>query len=389
VALRPRGRRRPRHGIVLAATWSGSPVSLMARGLARTLTERGHPVTFLAARHPGMPPGTEGIPEVLPWPGAFRTLASWRFAWGVLGRRPEAIIANFSAVSMLMVLGFVRRVPVRIAWYNTLAAAIDLDTGPLPWWRRYPRFRKRFVYKLATTVVAASDVGARDLVELFGVPPSKVVVQRNLVPDLAEGRPAAGPDRAGPPRFVCVARLYPVKDHATLFRAVARTTRPLHVDLLGEGPLQGELEALAAELGITDRITFRGLVTQEAVLDEVETAWATVLASKVENFGLAPVESMLLGVPVVATATCELPATVGEGPDAGGRLFPVGDDAALAAHLDELAADPALRDRLAAAARARFVERFEMERHLPEAADRLLALVDAGPGHPSGPPAQN
>ncbi|QXC61562.1 glycosyltransferase family 4 protein [Aquihabitans sp. G128] len=348
----------------------------MARGLGTELARRGRPATFLAARHPGLPPGTEGLDEVLAWPGPFRSVRSWWFGWRVVGRvRPQAIVAHFGAATLLLVVGWLRRVPVRIVWYHTLAAGIDLDTGRLSWWRRQARTRKAWSYRLATTVVAIGEAGRQELLDTFGVPAAKVVVQPNLVPDVAAGLAPAEP--VAVPTFACVARLFPVKDHATVLDAVSRTRAPVRLVLLGEGPLRAELEQRAEALGIADRVTFTGVVTHHAVLEQVQGCTATILASIVENFGIAVVESMALSVPVVATDTCEFPSIIGRGPEAGGLLFATGDADALAAHLDRLAADPAVRDQLAANARRRFVERFDLVGQLPEVADWVEARMEA------------
>ncbi|MHC4940961.1 MAG: glycosyltransferase [Planctomycetota bacterium] len=123
----------------------------------------------------------------------------------------------------------------------------------------------------------------------------------------------------------CVARLHPVKDHETLFRAVARTGDRLA--LVGSGPLEPHLRELAADLGITVR--FCGEVPDAARLYRAFDRF--VLASKREGFGIVLLEAMAAGLPIVASDA--LAEIVGD----AGRLFPVGDADALA---DALRAQP-------------------------------------------------
>jgi len=164
-------------------------------------------------------------------------------------------------------------------------------------------------------------------------------------------RPAASPD--GPRSVVCVGRFDPdVKGQDVLIEAVALCRRqglPLTLTLAGPsgGPGQARLAALAHAAGLGDAIRFE--------LDrlDVETILAGhdlfALASRSEGFGLALVEAMAAGLPVVSTRTGGPALLVRDGDN--GLLVPPGDTPALAAALSRLAADPALAARLAQAGR--------------------------------------
>ncbi len=137
-----------------------------------------------------------------------------------------------------------------------------------------------------------------------------------------------------------------------LLRAVARLAKeapnapqPL-LTLFGEGPARGDLEALASQLGIADRVEFRGHVESIAeVWEALGRSRIAIQPSEREGFGLFPLEAMASGVPVVYCDSPEsaVPELVRDGID-GIRTAP--DPRALAAALGRLLGDNAEWSRL-------------------------------------------
>jgi glycosyltransferase involved in cell wall biosynthesis len=145
---------------------------------------------------------------------------------------------------------------------------------------------------------------------------------------------------AGGPRLITVGTLKPVKDQATLLRALVRIrqTHDARLLILGEGSERPKLEALVAELGLTDVVKMPGFRPDPH--GYVAHADVFMLSSLNEGFGNVLVEAMACGTPVVST---DCPTGPGEILDSGryGRLTPVGDaDALAAAVLETLAAPP-------------------------------------------------
>jgi glycosyltransferase involved in cell wall biosynthesis len=136
--------------------------------------------------------------------------------------------------------------------------------------------------------------------------------------------------RSGPPtRLVNVAGHVEVKALDVLLRAfaVASSRRPeLTLELIGEGPLTGDLQALAAELGLGERVHFAGTATPAQIAETLRRSHVFVLSSLSENMPLAVLEALCCGVPVAATDAGGIPEAVGE----DGSLAPVGDPEALA-----------------------------------------------------------
>ncbi|XAM01485.1 glycosyltransferase [Phycisphaeraceae bacterium D3-23] len=162
------------------------------------------------------------------------------------------------------------------------------------------------------------------------------------------------------PVVVQAARFHPVKDHATALRAWRRVHAELpsaRLVLLGDGPLRGELEALAAELGIAGTVRFMGRVPDVRGL--LPGADVALLSSLSEGLSVTLLEAMAAGLPVVATGVGGNPELVADG--VTGLLAPREDPAALAAHLAALLTDAPRRATLGAAGRSRLLKHFTAE----------------------------
>lgn len=164
-----------------------------------------------------------------------------------------------------------------------------------------------------------------------------------------------------PPRLLMVARMEPQKDHATLLDALAGLAgQPWELELIGDGPLEGEIRAQAARLGIAGRVRFSGF--SDAVAEHLAEAQALVLASRFEAFPYSILEGMRAGLPVVATDVGGVSEAVVD--EATGFLVPRGDVAALRSRLATVIADPLLRQRMGEAGRRKFLAQFTFENML-------------------------
>ena len=113
-------------------------------------------------------------------------------------------------------------------------------------------------------------------------------------------------DPAAPFVFVCIARLSPEKGHAQLIEAFAAAFAgepTVRLRLIGDGPMRSELQRLCAAQGIAGQVEFAGVLASEQVRDELAAANAFVLASDVETFGVAVIEALACGCPVLVTAS--------------------------------------------------------------------------------------
>jgi glycosyltransferase involved in cell wall biosynthesis len=152
-----------------------------------------------------------------------------------------------------------------------------------------------------------------------------------------------------------IANFKAAKDHATLLRAAARVRGALpevRFVLVGQGPLEPQARRLAAELDLDGTVIFAGFRSDAQRLAAAFDVFA--LSSTYEGLPIALIEAMALGRPVVVTDVGGVPEVVADG--AHGLLVPPRDPAALARGLLRLLADPGLRTRMGAAARARALD---------------------------------
>jgi glycosyltransferase involved in cell wall biosynthesis len=159
-------------------------------------------------------------------------------------------------------------------------------------------------------------------------------------------------------------------------RAIGRLP-DLELDVAGDGPERPSLEALAAEVA-PGRVHFHGLLDRGAIDRLLGGALAMVVASRVyENQPMVVLEAYGAGVPVVGSDLGGVPELVPHG--VAGLVYAPGDPAALAAALEELAADPERAAALGAAGREIAITRFSPGRHL-EALEEVYAEAGVGVG---------
>ena len=142
--------------------------------------------------------------------------------------------------------------------------------------------------------------------------------------------------------FVCVGRLAEQKGQLVLMRA-AKLLRDrgehFHVELLGDGPLRGEIEKFVAHNDLQEFVTLAGFASNAEVRRRIVAARATVLPSFAEGLPVAIMESLALGRPAVTTYVAGIPELVRPGEN--GWLVPAGDAPALAAAMAEVLRCPA------------------------------------------------
>ena len=233
------------------------------------------------------------------------------------------------------------------------------------WWHSLPNRKLRIgntaAFHLAHAVLANSPEVARSVRDREGIAARRVWTITNFVDDESFA-PLTECDRAawrkawrvpdGALVIGVVARLVPVKDHATLLRAFADARRDYqnaHLVLIGDGSSRTELECFAIDLGIGDAVSFVGELPQGQNYHRAFDISA--LSSLSEGFPNTIIEAMAAGTPVVATA-------VGGSMDAitsgiNGLLVPPASPADFANALRTLLHSPVKRAMMGAAARDR------------------------------------
>lgn len=231
----------------------------------------------------------------------------------------------------------------------------------------------RWMFRQYRKVICISEATAIALREWLPETASHIQVVPNGVDALRfrEAQPARKQDIVGcdAPVVINVGRFEPVKDHASLLRAMSCVPQA-HLVLIGEGPLRPEAEALAHNLGIAQRVHFLGRRADVPQLLKMGDLY--VQPSRFEGFGLAALEAMAAGLPVVATTVPGLASVVA----GAGVLVPSGNEKRLAAEINSILGSPERRAQLSAAGSRRAGE-YTLERTASEYAAVYQSLLDA------------
>ncbi len=232
---------------------------------------------------------------------------------------------------------------------------------------RLGRALTRRLFRGAARVLVLGEGQRRLVTEALRVPPRRVEVVPNGVPD--PGAPPSGAGRDGPVRLLFLGHLDDRKGVPELLAALAEPglrARRWRLVLAGGGQ-RSRFAALARGLGLEDRVELTGWLPHERVYALCREADVLVLPSHAEGQAMALLEAMAHGLAVVATPVGAHPETVRAGEEA--LLVPSGDPGRLAEALTRVIDDADLRCRLGAAARDRYLACFTADR----LATRLLA----------------
>ncbi|MFI6099334.1 glycosyltransferase [Lentzea sp. NPDC051213] len=262
--------------------------------------------------------------------GVLRAVAAARRA--IRGFRPDVVLAHNVSASLVSRLA-AGRTPVVSVFHGV--AETDV------------RGAARILRRTSRAVVAVADASA-SLLRARGVAveviPNAVFAEPPRVHRGAiRGLLGLGPDV---PVALCPARLEPQKRHDVLLEAWTLVAGAVLL-LAGDGSLRAELELLAEELGVADRVRFLG--TRCDVPDLLEATDVTVLTSDWEGMPIAVLESLAAGRPVVASDVDGVREVLSGG---GGVLVPRRDPKAAAAALAKFLFDSNARAAAAEAGRA-------------------------------------
>jgi L-malate glycosyltransferase len=221
-----------------------------------------------------------------------------------------------------------------------------------------PKFRPltQFVVRQSDAITVPSKWLAEAAYRDLGIPRDVAIeVIPNFV-DTDRFRPLDGhagrtlpPKPSEPPRVLThVSNFRPLKrveDVVRIFAAV-RAEIPSRLDLVGEGPERSRIEALVESLGLREHVRFLG--ERGDLVEILQQSDLFLLPSQTESFGLAALEAMACGVPVVASDVGGVAEVVADGQT--GFLAAVGDVTSMVGHAHLLLTDESLRRRMSRAA---------------------------------------
>jgi glycosyltransferase involved in cell wall biosynthesis len=224
---------------------------------------------------------------------------------------------------------------------------------------------RELIARCADAIVAVSPTDRMRMIELERIPPKKVVFIPNGIPDRPVGdgrriRRELGLEISDPV-VGTVCGLRPEKELETAIRALGQLAprRPrLRFVVVGDGPERGQLERLAAELGV--QTLFLGRRQNHEMPDLLAAMDVLVLSSRFEGMPLAVLEWMAAGKAIIASRVGGISAIIEHGRE--GVLVPLRDYMAFSNEIARLLDDPLERRRLGEAAQRRQREEFRFER---------------------------
>jgi glycosyltransferase involved in cell wall biosynthesis len=203
------------------------------------------------------------------------------------------------------------------------------------------------VYR-STPIVTLSASSKLTIVEQLRIPDDSVTV---IEPGV-DSRFSPGGTRSEVPLVAAIGRLVPQKHFGVLLQVLFRLKRrhpQLRAVIAGEGHLRPELQAMVAEADAHDWVELPGRLSDEEIVDLCRSAWVLASTSSHEGWGMTITEAAACGTPAVATRIDGHSDAVIDG--LTGYLASTVTD--LEAALDDILSNPARRQRLGDAARAR------------------------------------
>jgi glycosyltransferase involved in cell wall biosynthesis len=319
---------------------------------------RGHAVDLLCSSWPDAPQraNLDGIDvHRVGTRHSFPFLARGYYTENLARNNYDVVIEDLNKVPLYTPLWGVRKL---VALVHHLFGATVFREAPAPlaaavWLSEQPfgLLYRRVPFE-AVSISTADDLVAR------GIPRGSIRVIYNgvdsnrLTPDPSE--------RSEAPLFVYLGRLKKYKRVDLVIRAFADLNVPgATLEIAGTGDYRAPLEGLVKSLGLSDRVSLLGFISEQAKLHLLRRAWASILASPKEGWGISNLEAAACGTPVIAANSPGIRESVIDGET--GFLVSPDDPQAMTAAMRGLVQSPDLVAALGAAAR-RFAEKFTWDR---------------------------
>lgn len=252
--------------------------------------------------------------------------------------RPIMTISVFGSVNIFLLVGFLCRVKVRVAWISTISTHFKQKKSLL--------YRKSFIYRLATNVIANSLATKEDAMKNYHVSASKIKVLPNSVKNLYSEISQVQDDNCK--TIVYVGRLYSQKGVDVLIKAFSQVCsqfQDFKLIILGGGEEEKKLKELVNDLKIDQYVVFKGNKPKAEVLSTFKKSYLAVIPSLSEGFGFTVIEAMSMKTMVIGSNNTGIKEIIQD--NKTGFLFETSNENDLAEKIIKVIKQPALRDELA------------------------------------------
>lgn len=299
----------------------------------------------------------EPIPTAL-WETLWMIYSLWRF---LRRERVDVLFCSgntYAIVCLAMKVLLRRRCPPVVIKISNDLRRRDMFFAGRPFYRAWLRLQGRAFDRF----VAMADPLVAEVVEEMRVARDRIAVIPDpslSADDMDAMEPSAAPRSRRAMRFLSIGRLFAQKNQRLMISALARHAGENDsLTLLGDGGLRGSLEALAARLGVADRVVFAGHVND--IKPYLAASDALVLSSDYEGLPAVVPEALAAGLPLVTTrSSAAMDWLAGDG--RFGIVVPVGDEDAFGKALQDIRnLDPPIAQMRA------FAAGFTLERSAPD-----------------------
>ncbi|MEJ2718300.1 MAG: glycosyltransferase family 4 protein [Deltaproteobacteria bacterium] len=279
-------------------------------------------------------------------------------AWKLIKERPH-ILYTLTVVPNIWgrIMGRMARVPVIVSSWRSL----------------YPKQYESWMWPLSTRIICNAHVLKDVMIRRYGVDPERIAVIHNPV-DADFFSPEHG-QKAQEPTVLSIGRLVKEKDPRTLlegFRLTAERMPEARFEIVGDGYLKDEVEALIRAYSLQSRVRLRP--GQADIRPDLRRAWVFAMASFREASPNVVLEAMATQLPVVAPRVGGIPELVRDGET--GLIFEPGNPEAMADALTRLLQDESLRNSMGSKGRQRVQAGHTMELMIAETQRVFIEAVN-------------
>lgn len=344
--------------IFIAHGWSDVSLNLQSKALAISMSAD-NKVIFLNAKKDRIREINENL-LVCEWPGKRPTgIKDLWFALRLFMKyRPHIIVTNFAANDIMLFVSWLFRTPVRACYYHTLVQQHIEDFGKLDMRQHINIFRKGFAFRLATHMLPSTVAAKKELIKYYKVKPGRAFIFPNALPG-TDIRNTNSSDIIG-----FLGRLNKSKGVDLLIRAFGRLSEKVpgaRLVITGTGKEMRNLQQLSNDLGLRDKILFKGAISYTEILPFLGSLSFLVVPSRMDNLPTVALEALSVATPVIGSNAGGIPDIIT--PGYNGLLFQNENVDDLYHQMLFLLKDNEARKQMSLNARRSFEEKYCMDDH--------------------------
>ncbi len=288
--------------------------------------------------------------------------------------KPIAIISNFGAQNISILVSWLFGVPLRYASYHSQENRYLKEYNINILYDEYQKKRKSLVYKFTSMIFPVSEAMIEEIINIYNVPLKKIKCFHNALEDPKLDIRSNIIDEN---KIICVGRLDYGKGQDVLIKAMDLVHQKKHeikLDIVGAGINHSILKEMVDELNLNKVVEFIGQVPHQQIFSLMSDAYAVIVPSRFEAFCFVVIEAMSVGVPVIASHVGGIPEIIRDKID--GFLVPPENPEILASRILDLFDDKELHRTMQLNARQRFLNEFELKKAINSQANWLEESID-------------